>query len=89
MTDETTQPVTMDQLAQLYQARNLANSNLAKAMRSKDKARITEARAAASQLNIAYVRLFRRFKRQQKAENRGARRTAMIRFYIDHKEAHA
>lgn len=80
-------PLTLEQLAQLYQARNTANSALSRALRSKDKARIEQAKAVARQLNTAYDAQLRRYKRQQKSARRATLRTSMIRFYLDAKTA--
>lgn len=81
------QPVTLDQLARLYQARNEANKRMSQAMRSKDRALIQLATAEASNFNRAYDAAQRAFKRQQKKARREQWRTTMIKFYIDHHEA--
>ena len=79
------QPVTLEQLARLYQARNNANKRMSQALRAR--AGIAEAKAKASQLNRAYVDALKAHKRQQKAARRGEWRTTMIKFYLDYKEA--
>ena len=79
----TTQPITLDQLARLYRARNDANRRMSQAMRSKDAALIRLATAEASNFNRAYDAAQRAYKRQQKSERRASMRTQMIRFYID------
>ena len=79
------QPVTLDQLARLYQARNEANSRMSAALRSKDRALIQLATAEASNFNRAYDAAQRAFKRQQKAARRAQWRSTLIRFYLDAK----
>ena len=64
------QPVTFEQLARLYQARNEANSLMAKANRSKDRAMISAAKETAKSLDSAYDAARRLYKRQQKASNK-------------------
>ncbi len=78
MTDA--QPITLDQLALLYRDRNAANSAMSQALRSKNKALITQAKTRAGELNRAYSDAQRRYKRQQKASQRAQWRTTMIRF---------
>lgn len=79
------QPITTEQLARLYQARNQANSDLAAAHRVKPRDRdlIEQARQKASLLNSAYVLATKQFKRQQKAAIRDALRTELIGMYLD------
>ena len=82
-----TQPVTTEQLARLYAARNEANGRMSAALRSKDKAAIATAKAEATRLNHAYDDAHRAYKRQQKTAQRARWRTTMIKFYLDHHEA--
>ena len=77
------QPVTIDQLARLYQARNEANKRMSQAMRSKDAALIRLATAEAGNFNRAYDAAQRAYKRQQKAARRAQWRSTLIRFYLD------
>ena len=79
--------MTDEQLAQLYQAANQANSDLAAAYRSKDRTMIGMLRDRSRELNSAYAAAKRRYKRQQKAEQRARLRTTMIKFYLDCHEA--
>ena len=79
--------MTDEQLAHLYRAANQANSDLAAAYRSKDKAMIGMLRDRSRELNSAYAAAKRRYKRQQKSEQRDAMRSTMIRFYLDAREA--
>ena len=58
------QPVTIEQLARLYQARNEANKRMSQAMRAK--AGAAEAKAETGRLNRAYVDALKVYKRQQK-----------------------
>ena len=82
-----TQPITIDQLVRLYQARNEANGRMSAALRGKDKAAIATAKAEATRLNHAYDDAYRAYKRQQKTAQRARWRTTMIRFYLDQNEA--
>ena len=82
----TQQPVTIDQLARLYQARNEANGRMSQALRSRDKAAIAAAKAEATRLNHAYNDAHRAYKRQQKTAQRARWRTTMARFYLDRNE---
>lgn len=82
----TAKPVTIDQLARLYQARNEANGRMSAALRSKDKAAIALAKQAASDLNHAYDDARKAYKRQQKATRKASWRTTIIKFYLDHHE---
>lgn len=75
--------MTDEQLAQLYQAANQANSDLAAAYRSKDRTMIGMLRDRSRELNSAYADAKRRRKRQQKADNKSQQLTQMIRFYMD------
>ena len=79
----TTQPVTLDQLAHLYRARNDANRRMSQAMRSKDATLIRLATAEASNFNRAYDAAQRAYKRQQKAVRKAQWRSTLIRFYLD------
>lgn len=83
------QPITMEQLARLFDAANRANSELAAAHRAKprDPAAIERARQRSSALNSAYDAAKRQHKRQQKAAQKAAMLTTMIGFYLDHQEA--
>lgn len=72
------QPVTLDQLARLYKARNEANADMSVAIRVGEPGRLADAKAAARELNIAYEAARKAYKRQQKAENR-ARTTSLNR----------
>lgn len=80
------QPVTIDQLARLYQARNEANKRMSQALRSKDKAAIAAAKAEATNFNKAYNDAHKVYKRQQKKHQREQWRTKLIRFYLDAQE---
>ena len=82
----TDQPVTLEQLARLYRARNEANKRMSQAMRSKDKTLIALATAEASNFNKAYDVAQRSYKRQQKAARKAQWRTTMIKFYLDQQE---
>lgn len=73
------QPVTLDQLARLYRARNTANADMSVALRAGEPGRVADAKAAARELNIAYEAARKAYKRQQKAANRAAQ----ISFYLD------
>ena len=85
------QPVTLDQLARLFDAANKANSELAAAHRAKprDRDAIERARQRSSALNSAYDAAKRQYKRQKKAAQRSAMLTTMIGFYLDYKEANS
>ena len=80
------QPVTTEQLARLYAARNEANKRMGQALRSKDKDAIALAKQAASDLNHAYDDARKAYKRQQKTAQRARWRTTMIKFYLDQNE---
>lgn len=88
MTDAA-QPITTEQLARLYAARNQANSELSAAhcAKPRDRDAIERLRQRASALNGAYEAGRKQYKRQQKAATRAQWRTTMIQFYIDHQEA--
>lgn len=75
--------MTDEQLAQLYQAANQANSDLAAAYRNRDTAMIGMLRDRSRELNRSYAAAKRRRKRQQKADNKSQQLTQMIRFYMD------
>lgn len=81
----TSQPVTTEQLARLYAARNAANKRMSQAMRSKDKALIRLATAEAINFNRAYDAAQRAYKRQQKAARKAQWRCTLIRLYLDAK----
>lgn len=86
------QPVTLEQLAMLFDAANKANSELSVAHRAKPRdpaAAIERARKRSSALNSAYDAARRQHKRQQKATRRAEWRTTMIGFYLDYKEANS
>ena len=85
------QPVTLDQLARLFDAANKANSELAAAHRKKpsDRDAVERARQRSSALNGAYHAAKRQYKRQQKAAQKSAMLTTMIGFYLDYKEANS
>ena len=85
------QPVTLDQLARLFDAANKANSELAAAHRAKprDRDAIERARQRSSALNSAYDAAKRQYKRQKKAAQKSAMMTTMIGFYLDYKEANS
>ncbi len=85
------QPVTLDQLARLFDAANKANSELAAAHRAKprDRDTVERARQRSSALNSAYDAAKRQYKRQKKAAQRSAMLTTMIGFYLDYKEANS
>ena len=82
------QPITLEQMARLFDAANKANSELAAAHRAKprDQDLIVRMRQRASAMNSAYDAAKRQYKRQQKAADRAQWRTTMIRFYMDHQE---
>lgn len=85
----TTAAITIDQLAQMYQAANAANSDMSAAMRDRPRnpALIEQLQQRSRELNSAYAAAKRRYKRQQKSEQRDAMRSTMIRFYLDAREA--
>lgn len=68
---DTHQPITTEQLARLYRARNLANSDMVAASRVGEPGREADARETAKRLNRAYDDARRQYKREQKAVNRG------------------
>lgn len=78
--------ITIEQLARLYKARNEANSEMSRALRSKDKTLIAAAKAEAARLNHAYDDARKAYKRQQKVSRKVQWRTTLIRFYMDHHE---
>lgn len=78
------QPVTLEQLARLYAARNDANKRMSQALRGGDATVIRLAKEDATRWNQAYDAARKQHKRQQKAARKAAWRTTMIRFYIDH-----
>lgn len=73
---QASQPVTLDQLARIYRARNEANKRMSQALRTKDKTLVKLATDEASNFNRAYNAAHRQYKRQQKAANRA--RTARL-----------
>lgn len=83
------QPITLDQLARLFDAANKANSELAAAHRAKprDRDAIERARQRSSAPNSAYDAAKRQYKRQKKATQKSAMMTTMIGFYLDYREA--
>ena len=81
------QPVTLDQLARLYRARNDANGRMSQALRSKDALLIRLAKEDATRWNQAYDDARKAWKKQQKAEHREQWRTTMIKFYMHYAEA--
>ena len=83
----TSQPVTLDQLARLYAARNEANVRMSQAMRGKDATLIRLAKEDAGRWNRAYDDARKAFKKQQKKQQRSSMRSTMIRFYLDQHEA--
>jgi hypothetical protein len=80
------QTVSLDQLARLYAARNEANKRMGQALRTKDRARIADAKSQARDFNLAYDNALKAYKRQQKAERAALMRTTMIRWYLDRQE---
>lgn len=86
MVDKDTQPVTQEQLARLYHARNEANKRMSQAMRAKDKAVIQLAKQEATNWNKAYDAAFKQYKKQQKKARRDQQRTTLIRWYLDQAE---
>lgn len=78
-----TQPVTTEQLARLYAARNEANGRMSQALRSKDATLIRLAKEDSARWNRAYDDARKAYKKQQKAERTARLRTTMIRFYLD------
>lgn len=77
------EPVSLEQLARLYQARNDANKRMSQALRSKDRILIDLATSEATNFNRVYAAALRGYKRQQKAESRDAKRTQAIRDLMD------
>lgn len=86
-----TQPVTLEQLARLFEAANKANSELSAAhcAKPRDRDAIERARQRSSALNSAYDAAKRQHKRQKKAAQKSAMLTTMIGFYLDYKEANS
>lgn len=72
------QPVSLEQLARLYQARNDANKRMSQALRSKDKMLIDLATNEATNFNRVYASALRGYKRQKKAASRDKARTQTI-----------
>ena len=89
MTAGTTERVTLEQLARLFDAARQANRGLdaARRMRPRDPEAVEQALRNSRTLNSAYDAALRQYKRQQKAERRGLWRTTMTRFYLDYREA--
>lgn len=67
---QASQPVSTEQLARLYQARNDANKRMSQALRGGDKMVIGLATSEASNYNRAYAYALRGYKRQQKVANK-------------------
>lgn len=82
-------PITLEQLARLFDAANRANRDLSAAHRAKprDRDAIERARQRSSALNSAYDAAKRQYKRQKKAAQKSAMMTTMIGFYLDYREA--
>jgi len=78
------QPITLNQLARLFDAANKANSELSAARCSKprDPDLIERLRQRSRALNSAYDAARRQHKRQQKAAQKSAMLTTMIGFYL-------
>ena len=83
----TTQPVTTEQLARLYAARNEANGRMSAALRGKDPTLIRLAKEDAGRWNQAYDDARKAWKKQQKKRQREQWRTTMIKFYMHYAEA--
>ena len=83
------QPVTLEQLARLFEAANKANSELSAAhrMKPRDPDLIERLRQRSRALNSAYDAARRQHKRQKRAAQKSAMLTTMIGFYLDYKEA--
>ena len=81
-----TQPVTLEQLARLYEARNAANKRMSQAMRVGDKTLITLAVQESSSFNKAYDAARKAYKKQQKTKRKADLRTTMIRWYLDQQQ---
>jgi hypothetical protein len=83
------QPVTLEQLARLFEAARQANSDLDAARRVKpsDPDAIERLRQRSRALNSAYDAARRQHKRQQKAARKAEMTTTMIKFYMDYAEA--
>ena len=83
------QPVTLEQLARLFEAANKANSELSasRCAKPRNPDLIERLRQRSRALNSAYDAARRQHKRQQKATRRAEWRTTMIGFYLDYKEA--
>ena len=83
------QPVTLEQLARLFEAANKANSELsaARCAKPRDPDLIERLRQRSRALNSAYDAARRQHKRQQKAAQKSEMLTTMIGFYLDHQEA--
>ena len=82
------QPVTLEQLARLFESANSANSELsaARCAKPRDRDLVERLRQRSRALNSAYDAARRQYKRQQKAKARAQWRTTMIRFYMDCQE---
>ena len=83
------QPITLEQLARLFDAANRANIELSVAhcAKPRDRDLIERLRQRSRALNSAYDAARRQYKRQQKAAQKAAMLTTMIGFYLDHQEA--
>lgn len=67
------QSVTIEQLARLYQARNMANKRMSQALRAKSGT--VDAKADATRLNRAYDAAKAAYKRQQKTARKAREKT--------------
>ena len=67
---QASQPVSTEQLARLYQARNDANKRMSQALRGGDNVVIGLATSESSNYNRAYAYALRGYKRQQKVANK-------------------
>lgn len=76
-------PVSLEQLARLYRARNDANKRMSQALRSKDKTIIDLATNEATNFNRAYASALRAYKAQQKTVSRDKKRTQTIKHLMD------
>lgn len=82
------QPITLEQLARLYQARNKANSILAMRRRMKAPAPLMAAKEEAIRLNKAYEAARISYKKQQKAAARKAWREERKEHYRQQNASH-
>ena len=78
----------VEQLARLYEAANTANKLYAAARKERAPIPVREKLfESAREINSAYDRAKRQFKRQQKAAHKSALLTQQIKFYLDQQEA--